>query len=74
MERKPLRELSIAAGTYAIRPLINEVMLNENNIPYLWPWEDSYWNPTPENRIKELQKAGALIAAEIDRIKFIIGK
>lgn len=31
-----------------------------------WPWNESYWKPTPENRVKELIKAGALIAAAID--------
>jgi len=37
--------------------------------PELWPWDKEWWKPTPENRIKELVKAGALIAAEIDRIQ-----
>ena len=27
------------------------------------------WKPTPDDRIKELAKAGALIAAEIDRLQ-----
>ena len=36
--------------------------------PYGWPWESEYWNPSPEDRIKELAKAGALIAGEIDRL------
>ena len=31
-------------------------------------WDDTWWKPTPDNRIKELIKAGALIAAEIDRL------
>lgn len=35
----------------------------------LWPWEEKWWKPTPKNRIKELVKAGALIAAEIDRLQ-----
>lgn len=35
----------------------------------LWPWEGKWWKPTPENRVRELQKAGALIAAEIDRLQ-----
>lgn len=30
--------------------------------------EPADWKPSPENRVKELVKAGALIAAEIDRI------
>lgn len=37
-------------------------------IPKMWPWAKEWWKPTPENRIRELQKAGALIAAEIDRL------
>jgi hypothetical protein len=36
-----------------------------------WPWERAWWKPSlgdaPEDRIRELAKAGALIAAEIDR-------
>jgi hypothetical protein len=62
-------EIAIAAATYAIRPIINEVMLNDEGIPHLWPWEAKCYKPTPENRIRELQKAGALIAAEIDRLQ-----
>lgn len=34
-----------------------------------WPWSFDWWKPSPENRIKELAKAGALIAAEIDRLQ-----
>lgn len=36
-----------------------------------WPegWSLDWYKPTPEDRIKELAKAGALIAAEIDRLK-----
>ena len=37
--------------------------------PLIWPWDSNYWKPTPDNRIKELVKAGALIAAEIDRLQ-----
>ena len=32
----------------------------------LWPWDLKYWKPSPDNRIRKLEKAGALIAAEID--------
>lgn len=31
-----------------------------------WPWHPSWWKPT--TRIRDLEKAGALIAAEIDRL------
>jgi hypothetical protein len=34
-----------------------------------WPWETKWWKPTPDDRVKELVKAGALIAAEIDRLQ-----
>lgn len=33
-----------------------------------WPFKDYSFKPSPEDRVKELAKAGALIAAEIDRI------
>lgn len=32
-----------------------------------WPWEQRWWKPG--SRIENLVKAGALIAAEIDRLK-----
>jgi hypothetical protein len=34
-----------------------------------WPFNIIYWKPTPTDRIRELTKAGALIAAEIDRLQ-----
>jgi len=34
-----------------------------------WPWESCWWKPTPDDRIRELVKSGALIAAEIDRLQ-----
>lgn len=34
-----------------------------------WPWSLDWWKPSPDNRIRELAKAGALIAAEIDRLQ-----
>lgn len=37
----------------------------------LWPWNEKWWKPsddtTTEGQIRNLVKAGALIAAEIDR-------
>lgn len=49
-------ELARAAACYAIG--------NDEN----WPWDEECWKPSPDNRIRELEKAGALIAAEIDRL------
>lgn len=33
-----------------------------------WPWEDDAWKPS-DDPIRNLVKAGALIAAEIDRLQ-----
>ena len=35
--------------------------------PRRWPWEGEWWKPSGD-RIRDLEKAGALIAAEIDRL------
>jgi hypothetical protein len=35
----------------------------------LWPWDEKWWKPTPDNDVRQLVKAGALIAAEIDRLQ-----
>lgn len=34
-----------------------------------WPWDEQDWKPTPNDPVKQLVKAGALIAAEIDRLQ-----
>lgn len=39
-------------------------------VDLLWPWPADAWKPTPGDRIRELEKAGALIAAEIDRLLY----
>lgn len=40
----------------------------QTSAPMLWPWKD-IWYPTGMNQIRALTKAGALIAAEIDRLQ-----
>ena len=62
-------ELAIAGAVYAMLPVINGVMIDEKGKPYLWPWDNKYFKPSPEDRIKELSKAGALIAAQIDYLQ-----
>lgn len=37
-------------------------------LPMDWPWADDWWNPS-DDPVRNLVKAGALIAAEIDRIQ-----
>lgn len=44
---------------------------DEEVLPYPedWPWDAESWKPIPDNRIRELVKAGALIVAEIERLQ-----
>lgn len=43
-----------------------DLATGENGPPYFWPWGRVRWKPS--DRISDLVKAGALIAAEIDRL------
>lgn len=49
---------------------INDTMGNDYHLAF-WPFDLKWLKRTPDDRIKELQKAGALIAAEIDRLNRI---
>lgn len=57
-------EMALAAAVYAIPPEKRDRTLMAS----LWP---RYWSfkPREDDRIRELEKAGALIAAEIDRLE-----
>lgn len=66
-------ELANAASCYAMTDDQRD-FINEHGNDYflnLWPFELEWLKFTPEDRIKELTKAGALIAAEIDRLNRI---
>ena len=39
-----------------------------SDVVNLWPWEPNWWKPS-KDPIRDLVKAGALIAAEIDRLQ-----
>jgi hypothetical protein len=39
---------------------------DKKSVINIWPWDRRYYKPSPESRIRELSKAGALIAAQID--------
>lgn len=58
-------ELASAAAVYAL-PM--DEYTNEDDRMLIWPWEYAWYKPTPDDRLGELVKAGALIAAEIDRL------
>ena len=72
-------ELALAAATYAL-PDNCRTYLRKINLPTTWPWDEQWWKPSRDCikeceryqlRIRELVKAGALIAAEIDRLQRI---
>ncbi|MCK9446652.1 hypothetical protein M0Q50_07300 [bacterium] len=58
--------IACAAAMYALPERHRHL---NNWIPFCWQWSRKFWKPSPDNRIKELVKAGALIAAEIDRLQ-----
>jgi len=71
-------ELAIAAACYAAPSNLLKYKpdgffgVGNFRVPEFWPWSDEWYKPAAdlkkESRIRELQKAGALIAAEIDRV------
>lgn len=64
-------ELVMAGVSYALAERHRDFNPRSVIPPVGWPWMNEVWKPTPKNRIKELAKAGALIAAEIDRLQRI---
>jgi hypothetical protein len=67
-DRGQADEIASAGACYALPPVVREdtrIPFNSPT-PLLWPWDDKWWKPTPGDRIRELVKAGALIAAAID--------
>lgn len=56
------RELAIAALCYLRRVIYGGI-----KCPKVWPWPRNAWNP--KSKIRDLVRAGALIAAEIDRLQ-----
>ena len=64
-------ELLKAADCYitAVRRMSQLVYKNLwKKLPALWPWDKEWWKPS-DDPVRNLVKAGALIAAEIDRIQ-----
>ena len=73
-------ELARAAVAYATplarREMVTHREVSENGgrdlvwrTPRDWPWDADWWKPTTGDRVRELVKAGALLAAEIDRLQ-----
>lgn len=62
-------ELLYAALCYAVPPNERHMIQDKDGRrPVGFPWKPEFWKPTPDDRVRELEKAGALIAAEIDRL------
>lgn len=61
-------ELVLAACSYASYAT-GQVALDVEQMPSLrWPWDETWWKPS-DDPIRNLVKAGALVAAEIDRLQ-----
>ena len=60
-------ELTAAALCYALRATGTDFGGPPPG-PVPWPWDASWWKPS-DDPIRNLVKAGALIAAEIDRLQ-----
>jgi hypothetical protein len=64
---------SMAGSGPQLRNAIREQSTVLGLAPRGWPWNDKDWKPgnddSNQSRITELVKAGALIAAEIDRLQ-----
>ena len=64
-------ELANAGAYYALTDELLEFIDNSwgNDMHlHIWPFSLEFLKRTPEDRIKQLSKSGALIAAEIDRL------
>ena len=64
-------DLAAAANEYVFYAACQSALKEDiikNYIPAYWPWETELWKPS-DNPIRNLAKAGALIAAEIDRLQ-----
>jgi hypothetical protein len=58
-------ELAVAGASYAVYHTDAQVL--DSTLDNAWPWDEKWWKPS-KDPIRNLVKAGALIAAEIDRI------
>ncbi|MCG7625575.1 hypothetical protein [Epibacterium sp. Ofav1-8] len=57
-------EMAGAAACYALA--CTQHWAQEQAIASFWPWDKEWWKPS-DDPIRNLEKSGALIAAEIDR-------
>ena len=67
-------ELARAASCYAMPRGFRRTAI-DGRTPLTWPWSPHHWKPadfaasqTTEGRLRDLEKAGALILAEMERL------
>jgi len=65
-DKREADDLAIAGALYA---LPDDLRPETDGAPDYWPWDVKWWKPTPNDRVRELVKAGALIVAEIERLQ-----
>lgn len=70
-------ELALAAQGYALAAacdlgVLTYVANDPDDPTFDWPWHPSYWKPTGDP-VRDLVKAGALIAAAIDSFQQELG-
>jgi hypothetical protein len=58
-------ELAIAAFIYMHHGTSHETALRSDGAPMGWPWEPDFWKP--KDRQRNLERAGGLLMAEIER-------
>ncbi|MGQ9945983.1 hypothetical protein [Pseudomonas aeruginosa] len=65
-------EIACAAVCYALPPAhparIEGALGRYGRDPNIWPWTRDWWKPAPNDRRRELIKAGAVVLAEIERL------
>ena len=67
-------ELALAAARYALPSHFDQMVIWDVELgERIWPWSPDDFKPD-QSRVRNLVKAGALIAAEIDRIQRIEAK
>lgn len=66
-------EMLDAATSYIIHSVAQVHGYKNRVMPCSWPWQKSWWKPS-DDPIRNLAKAGALLAAEIDRLQRLGGK
>lgn len=76
-------QLALAGAAYALQASNNDALYaaigrrpcEGSNAGWIggallfWPWDRTWWKPDYEDPVRTLVKAGALIAAEIDRLQ-----